>query len=1334
MDLSSIIKLIALNFFIAIIYFIFGATGLQLGVLSGYSTAIFPAAGVAFVAIFTGGSRLLPAVWLGSASINAWMSSKFGDVGVQEIVVAASIGIASSLQAWVAVVLVNNFCKPDSEKLINARESLWFFLLTGPIACLTAASWAGATLLTADIIPSTEFVSHWLHWWLGDMLGVILFTPLLLMALNYRKPWWSQRIKSIVPPVLSALIITLLIFFYVADNEKTHITNQLKKTARPITESIKSNLNAYQELVGSIGNLIKVNPTLEYSLFDHFTESILANHPELSALSWNPRIPSSGRSQFEAYISQRMGMPNIRITQRDQLNQLVPAKEERSSYVPVAYISPLGSNRKAIGYDISSNPVRLNALNLVNTTGKVAITAPIQLVQETEARTSILLVTPVMLNSPSDLADGYAVGVFHLDTIWQQIFNTQLTKGLSLILEDIDSSASNTMLFHSDKTTTFQDFEYSLIEDIYFGGRHWRLSIYASPSYLASQQPLLAWQVLLAGLVFTSLLQLLLLSMTGRHYMIVQKVEQLLTEQATILDNKLVAIATVRDRHILWVNTAMELMLGYDRNELNGCPTRQCYAYDGDFQSIGEAYANIQNNGVIRNELEFLRKDGQHIWVDMRGAVLHKETDESLWVFVDVTERKEAELSSIFSETKFKALFDSTNDAVMLMGETNFIEGNAAALKLFGCATIEEFRSKSPVDLSPLKQPCGTNSSILAKQWIALAIQKGKQRFEWVHKRADTSEPFQADVLISAVELNGKLLLQATVRDISEQKRVEANLRIAATAFESQEGMMVTDTDNIIIRVNKAFTSITGYSAEEALGNNPAMLSSGQHDKLFYDTMWQKINSTDYWEGEVWNKRKNNQVYPQKLSITAVKSTEGIVTNYVGTLTDITLSKQAEQEIQDLAYYDPLTHLPNRRLMLDHIRHALAASARSGNEGALLFLDLDNFKTLNDTLGHDMGDVLLQQVAERLTICVREDDTVSRFGGDEFVVLLEGLSTQAAEAAAQTEDIVNKVLSSINMPYQLASHHYTSSTSVGIVLFNDHQAEVEELLKQADIAMYQAKDGGGNALRFFDPQMQASITARAELENELNQAIEQQQFQLYYQIQVDGSPRPLGAEVLIRWIHPVRGLISPLDFIPVAEQNGTILAIGLWVLDTACAQLKTWQQDAFTRDLTLSVNVSAKQFHQADFISQVTMTVQQHNINPARLKLELTESLLLNDIEDTIAKMKTLADIGIQFSLDDFGTGYSSLQYLKQLPLNQLKIDKSFVDDLVNDSNDQAIVRTIIAMAHSLGLSVIAEGVETTEQQQRLLTEGCTHYQGYLFSKPLPIAEFNELLKEQGIS
>ena len=439
--------------------------------------------------------------------------------------------------------------------------------------------------------------------------------------------------------------------------------------------------------------------------------------------------------------------------------------------------------------------------------------------------------------------------------------------------------------------------------------------------------------------------------------------------------------------------------------------------------------------------------------------------------------------------------------------------------------------------------------------------------------------------------------------------------------------------------------------------------------------------------------------------------------------------KQAADEIERLAFYDSLTGLPNRRLLLDRLKSALASSHRSGRKGALLFVDMDNFKELNDTLGHDMGDLLLQQVAQRLEACVRECDTVTRLSGDEFVVMLEDLSEQALEAATQTKVIGNKILATLNQPYQLATHNYRSTPSIGATLFNGHEQYTEELIKQADIAMYHVKSSGRNALCFFDPQMQANISAHVSLEGELRNALEIQQFQLHYQIQVDSSGHPIGAEALIRWLHPERVLVSPAQFIPLAEETGLILPIGQWVLETACAQLNAWQQNALTRNLILAVNVSAKQYRQAGFVSQVLASIQRHTINPSLLKLELTESMLLDDIEDAIATMNALGEIGVQFSLDDFGTGYSSLQYLKRLPLYQLKIDQSFVRDIAFDMHDRSIVRTIIAMAKSMDLKVIAEGVETEEQRFILLNNGCTHYQGYLFGKPIPIEEFEKLLK-----
>jgi diguanylate cyclase (GGDEF)-like protein/PAS domain S-box-containing protein len=592
------------------------------------------------------------------------------------------------------------------------------------------------------------------------------------------------------------------------------------------------------------------------------------------------------------------------------------------------------------------------------------------------------------------------------------------------------------------------------------------------------------------------------------------------------------------------------------------------------------------------------------------------------------------------------------------------------------------------------------------------------------------------------MELNSVLLPNGRVygscRDISERKLAERRLLeseeysrlILDKALDAVVGI---DAGGLIIEWNAEAERVFGYRREAVMGRDLAeLIIPEQHRERhragmnrFLQTRESKMLGTRI---EISALRKDGEEFPVELSVVPVQRGEEIF--FSGFLRDITERKQAEQQIHQLAFYDVLTRLPNRRLLMDRLQQAFSVSARNGQHGAVMFLDLDHFKTLNDTKGHDIGDLLLLEDAKRLESCVRDGDTVARLGGDEFVIVLETLSTITDEAVTQAERVAEKIHATLNQPYRLKEHTHHTTPSIGIVLFRGHQESIDELLKHADTAMYQAKTAGRNAIRFYDPLMQAALEARIELEAELRQALEKQQFRLHYQIQVDSQRRPLGAEVLLRWEHPERGLVSPAQFIPLAEETGLIVPIGQWVLQVACVQLELWHHDPQMRDMTLAVNVSAKQFRQPDFVVQVQRILRESGAQPACLKLELTESTVLENVEDTISKMRELKTSGMQFSMDDFGTGYSSLQYLKRLPLDQIKIDRSFVRDIATDPNDAAIVQTIIAMSAALGLEVIAEGVETEAQCEFLDRHGCHAFQGYLFSKPVELAQFEALLSQ----
>ena len=543
--------------------------------------------------------------------------------------------------------------------------------------------------------------------------------------------------------------------------------------------------------------------------------------------------------------------------------------------------------------------------------------------------------------------------------------------------------------------------------------------------------------------------------------------------------------------------------------------------------------------------------------------------------------------------------------------------------------------------------------------------------------------------------------------------------------------IVITDRDQRIIRVNPAYTQMTGYTAEELINNTPRLLRSGHHDKAFYQKMWQQIKKEGHWQGEIINRRKNGGIYVEWLTIAAVKDNAGEVTHYVASAHDLTEQKKIQAEIEKLAFYDPLTGLPNRRLLRDRLEHSLVSLAREKHSGALLFIDLDNFKTINDTMGHAVGDQLLVQIAGRLREVTRKSDTVARLGGDEFVVLLTNLDIDPKVAKTQAQHVAEKILRTLSQPYTLAGRSHNSTPSIGISMFHDHNQDADQLLKQADIAMYQAKDAGHGTIRFFDPQTQQRLEKQVHMELALRDALEQGR--LSYQLQpiVNTAGKIVAAELLARWLQLDGSNIPPSEFIPLAEKTGLIIPLGKWVLESACQLLANWQHQDRLADITLSVNVSARQLQQYSD-GKVLQDLLDRTRAPAhRLRLEFTESSMMLQQYDTAKIFFDLRNLGIELALDDFGTGFSSLCHLKQLPVTQLKIDQSFVRDLTTDRNDAAIVEAILAMAHALDLTVVAEGVETNEQFNFLRQHQCDLYQGYLFYRPMSTAEFEALVSQE---
>ncbi len=588
----------------------------------------------------------------------------------------------------------------------------------------------------------------------------------------------------------------------------------------------------------------------------------------------------------------------------------------------------------------------------------------------------------------------------------------------------------------------------------------------------------------------------------------------------------------------------------------------------------------------------------------------------------------------------------------------------------------------------------------------------------------------QLDGRIASAEPNtGRLML--TLTDITRTKHAEAAVRVADAAFEVQRAMMVCDAHRVVRRVNAGFCTTTGYSASDVLGLLPRMLTPGLQDAAFLAALWQAVAETGRWQGEVWDRRKNGDAYPAWLTVHAVLDELGVVTNYVLAFSDISMRRRAESEIRRLAFFDPITGLPNRRMLMERLQQRLEVMATSQERGALMLIDLGHLKLLEDTHGDIVNEALMDQVVARLAACVREEETVARLGGHEFVVLLTQLPPDVDAALEQAMAVAKTLMEALLAPYEVLGKGFAGAASMGFTVFGEPGLAAGDLMRQADLAIYNAKSEGRNRFVCFHPEMLTAASTRVNFEFDLRRALQADEFRLYYQPKVDAELQVTGVEALVRWQHPQRGLVPPDEFIPLAEEFGLMPLLGTWILEAACQQMAEWALNPGTAKLTMAVNVSARQLQAPDFVDGVLRALHRAGALPGQLKLELTESVMLEQVEESAQKMRQLIATGVRFALDDFGTGYSSLAYLKRLPFESLKIDRSFVRDMLVDAQDEAIVRSTLALAKSLGLRVVAEGVETPAQCAHLVALGCDGLQGYLFGKPMPAAQFSSWMGRQ---
>lgn len=1001
-------------------------------------------------------------------------------------------------------------------------------------------------------------------------------------------------------------------------------------------------------------------------------------------------------------------------------------------------VVPRAGNEKVLGLNLLTHPDQSKEALMARNNGKLTLAGPINLIQGGIGLVGRL---PIFLNENSEHPSfwGFAIVVVHFpEALEPAHFSHLVERGYDYKLWRKKPDSNEIQIIAESSTDNLLD---PVAEIVTTPSSNWELSVAPKTGW---NDPVPQTINILSGVLFSLLIAYLAKLLTDINIR-KQTLESLVIERTAEIQaarNQLEGVIEVipdlfwlkdTEGYYLNCNRQFELLTGFPKSQILGKTDHELFS-----QPLADLFRENDREalaaGISRTNEEALTfaSDGHHgLFETTKTPLLDKHGKQIgvLGIGRDITERRQNDIQRQLLANRLTALIEAIPDAIFYKdGEGRWLVTNDFAKQLFQLQGVDWFNKTDQElamqrpEFSDIHEACVRDDEAT---WQNGALQVFEEKMVDENGQPHVFDVRKMPIFNDEGQREGLVILG---RDITEAKLQERHLKLAAKVFEqSSEGFLITNAENRIVMVNKAFTDISGYSEAEVIGNTPHLFSSDKQDDTFYRKMWSDINEKGRWQGEIWNRRKNGEIYPELLNISSVHDDEGQLTHFVAVFSDISSLKASEAQLEYLAHHDPLTTLPNRLMLFERLGHGIEISKREGKLMALLMLDLDRFKDVNDSYGHLAGDQLLQQVASRLHLRLREADTVARLGGDEFTVLLEDISHK--EDAAR---VAEHIITDLSAPYLLpGSGEARIGVSIGISLYPKHGNTPETLLQQADTALYLAKSQGRGRFAYFSDELTLIARERMDIESRLRRALKNNELRVYYQAQVDiTTDKIVGAEALVRWQDPEHGLVPPNRFIPIAEETGLIIAIGEWVLHETCRQGKEWL-DAGLPCITLAVNVSPHQFAQSDIKAVVSKTLEATRYPAQLLELELTESGLMERQEKAVTILNTLRDLGIHLAIDDFGTGYSSLAYLKRFPLDVLKIDKTFIDDIPHQQDDMEIAATIIAMGHTLGFKVLAEGVETIEQLEFLNTQGCDLYQGYLKSKPLTADDFAELLRKQ---